>query len=91
VARTRRIPVERRAEAAVLAWLRHQATAYEGMKIPRVRGKRREVRQLLARQSRALLDAYLKGQPVDAARCPLQQALSRPADANGQVRAEQVG
>ena len=30
VARTERIPVERRAEAAVVAWLRHQTTAYDG-------------------------------------------------------------
>jgi hypothetical protein len=91
VARTRRIPVERRAEAAVLAWLRYQTTAYEGMKIPRVRGKRREVRRLLAGQSRRLLDAYRKGQPVDAARCPLQQALSRSAEENEQARAELAG
>ena len=29
VARTKRIPVEQRAEAAVIAWLRHQTTGYE--------------------------------------------------------------
>src|SRR6516162_4772836 len=29
VARTKRIPVEQRAEAAVIAWLRHQTTAYD--------------------------------------------------------------
>ena len=40
VARTRRIPVEQRAEAAVIAWLRHQTTGYEGMVITRVKGKR---------------------------------------------------
>ncbi len=83
VARTRRIPVERRAEAAVIAWLRHQTTAYDGLDIPRVRGRRREVRRLLAAQSRALLDAYRKGGPVDAARCPLQEALSWRVTANG--------
>jgi hypothetical protein len=44
VARTQRIPIEQRAEAAVIAWLRHKTTAYDHMKIPRVRGKRREVR-----------------------------------------------
>jgi hypothetical protein len=85
VARTKRIPVERRAEAAVIAWLRHQTTAYDGMKIPRVRGKRREVRRLLAEQSRALLDAYRRGDLVDAAGCPLQLALSRQGEANGQA------
>jgi hypothetical protein len=34
VARTKRIPVEKRAEAAVIAWLRHQTTGYDGMVIP---------------------------------------------------------
>jgi hypothetical protein len=42
VARTKRIPVERRAEAAVIAWMRHQTTGYDGMAIPKVKGKRRE-------------------------------------------------
>jgi hypothetical protein len=74
VARTKRIPVERRAEAAVIAWLRHQTTGYDGMVIPRVKGKRREVRRLLARRSHQLLDGYRRGQPVPAG-CPLQKAL----------------
>ena len=34
--RTKRIPVEQRAEAAVIAWMRHQTTAYDSMAIPRV-------------------------------------------------------
>ena len=51
VARTERIPVEERAEAAVIAWMRHQTTGYDGMAIPRVKGKRREVRRMLARRS----------------------------------------
>jgi hypothetical protein len=79
VARAQRIPVERRAEAAVIAWMRHQTTAYEHMTIPRIRGKRREVRRLLAQRSRELLDAYRKGHAVDAAACPLQKALSAGA------------
>ncbi len=91
VARTRRIPVERRAEAAVIAWLRHQTTAYEDMKIARVKGRRREVRRFLAEQSRALLEGYRKGDPVDAAGCPLQQALSRLAGAGGQPQEQQAG
>lgn len=41
VARTKRIPVEQRAEAAVIAWMRHQTTGYDDMVIPRVKGKRR--------------------------------------------------
>ena len=39
VARTKRIPVEQRAEAAVIAWMRHQTTGYDGMAIPRIKGK----------------------------------------------------
>ena len=75
VARTERIPIEQRAEAAVIAWLRHQTTAYDHMAIPRIKGKRREVRRMLAERSRELLEAYRKGQVVDAGNCPLQQAL----------------
>jgi len=45
VARTERIPVERRAEAAVIAWMRHQTTAYDNLAIPKIKGKRREVRR----------------------------------------------
>lgn len=75
VARTKRLAVERRAEAAVIAWMRHQTTAYEDMMIPRVKGVRRQVRRLLAEQSRRLLQVYRLGQDADATRCPLQQAL----------------
>jgi hypothetical protein len=79
VARTKRIPVEQRAEAAVIAWMRHQTTGYDGMVIPRVKGKRREVRRMLARRSHELLDCYRRGQPVPDG-CPLQKALtSSPA------------
>ena len=76
MARTGRIPLEARAEAAVIAWMRHRTTAYDRMAIPRVRGKRREVRRLLAQQSKVLLDAYRTGREVDASACPLQGALS---------------
>ncbi len=74
VARTKRIPIEERAEAAVIAWLRHQTTAYDGMEIPRVKGARREVRRMLAEQSRRLLGKYRRDVDVDAT-CPLQRAL----------------
>jgi len=74
VARTKRIPVERRAEAAVIAWMRHQTTAYDGMVIPRIRGKRREVRRMLARRSQELLHRYRRGEPVPDG-CPLQKSL----------------
>ena len=78
VARTQRIPIERRAESAVIAWLRHATTAYDNMKIPRIKGKRREVRRMLAEQSRRLLEKYRAGRAADPT-CPLQQALSQAA------------
>jgi hypothetical protein len=77
VARTQRIPIERRAESAVIAWMRHQTTAYDDMKIPRVRGKRREVRRMLAKESKRLLSAYRSGSEIDSKTCPLQKSLSR--------------
>jgi hypothetical protein len=75
VARTKRIPVEERAEAAVIAWMRHQTTGYEGMVIPRVKGKRREVRRMLARRSQELLARYRRGGPVPEG-CPLKTAVT---------------
>lgn len=75
VARTQRLPIEQRAESAVIAWLRHQTTAYDNMKIARVKGKRREVRRMLAEESRRLLAGYRGTEDVDAERCPLQIAL----------------
>lgn len=78
VARTQRIPIERRAESAVIAWMRHQTTAYDNLSIPRVKGKRREVRRMLAQQSRQLLIGYRQGHRVDPAQCPLQIALAKP-------------
>jgi hypothetical protein len=83
VARTKRIPVEDRAEAAVIAWMRHQTTGYDGMVIARVRGKRREVRRTLARRSQELLARYRRGEPVPD-RCPLRKALMNLSPASGQ-------
>jgi hypothetical protein len=75
VARTKRIPIERRAEAAVIAWMRHQTTGYDGMVIPRIKGKRREVRCMLARRSQELLARYRRGESAQEG-CPLRRALS---------------
>lgn len=75
VARTERIPIERRAEAAVIAWLRHQTTEYDDMHIPRVKGMRREVRRMLAERSRRLLGQYRQGAAVEPAQCLLRRAL----------------
>lgn len=74
VARTKRIPVERRAEAAVIAWMRHQTTGYDSLSIPRVKGKRREVRRLLAQRSQELLHRYRRGERAGKD-CPLARAL----------------
>ncbi|MGE0490585.1 MAG: DUF2293 domain-containing protein [Vulcanimicrobiota bacterium] len=74
VARTQRIPVEKRAEAAVIAWMRHQTTGYDNMVIARVKGQRREVRRQLARRSHQLLQSYRRGDRP-AQDCPLQAAL----------------
>ncbi len=74
VARTERIPIARRAEAAVIAWMRHQTTAYDSMRIARLRGKRREVRRMLAAKSVEVLQAYRQGLEV-AENCPLKKAL----------------
>ncbi|MFM7109067.1 MAG: DUF2293 domain-containing protein [Planctomycetaceae bacterium] len=81
VARTQRIPIERRAEAAVIAWMRHQSTAYDSMKIPRVKGQRREVRRMLAQRSKELLGAYRRGETV--AQCLLAKALTQCSTNSG--------
>ena len=75
VARTGRIPLEVRAEAAVIAWMRHQTTAYDRMTIARIKGERREVRRQLAERSRQLLSRYRAGEEVDPESCPLARAL----------------
>jgi hypothetical protein len=74
VARTKRIPVEQRAEAAVIAWMRHQTTAYDTMKIPGTKGKRREVRRMLAQRCQELLERYRRGDMVGE-ECPLKMVL----------------
>ena len=79
VARTERIPVEERAAAAIIAWMRHQTTAYDSMKIARVKGKRRDVRRKLAEISRAVLQRHRDGARHADAGCPLCEALQRNA------------
>ncbi|WP_153305811.1 DUF2293 domain-containing protein [Desulfogranum mediterraneum] len=76
VARTSRIPLEERVRAAVIAWLRHQTTGYDQMVIPRVKGRRREVRRLLARRSVELLARYRAGEALTPS-CPLRLALEK--------------
>lgn len=76
VARTERIPIDQRAESAVIAWMRHQTTSYDHMTIARVKGERREVRRELAQISRNILARYRRGAIVEPSTCPLQVALT---------------
>ncbi|MFH1216539.1 MAG: DUF2293 domain-containing protein [Pseudomonadota bacterium] len=76
VARTAMIPVEERAEKAVIAWMRHQTTTYESMRIPRIKGKRREIRKMLATRSVELLKVYRDGLDTPVG-CPLKKALGK--------------
>jgi hypothetical protein len=62
----------------VIAWMCHQTTGYDGFVIPRVKGRRREVRRMLARRSQELLHRYRRGEPVPDG-CPLQKALTSPS------------
>ena len=76
VARTERIPIEERAEAATIAWMRHHTTGYDSMVIPREKSRRREVRRMLAQRSVQLLARYRQGQSIEVASCPLARALA---------------
>ena len=76
VARTKSIPIEKRAAAAVIAWMRHQTTAYDNMSVARIKGARRELRRDLAEKSQKLLQAYRSGHEVDES-CPLKKALEK--------------
>jgi hypothetical protein len=77
VARTERIPIDQRAEAATIAWMRHQTTGYDRMIIPLEKGRRREVRRMLAQRSVQLLARYRQGVTISEANCPLAQALTK--------------
>ncbi len=79
VARTTMISVEERASRAVIAWMRHKTTAYDFMKIPRVKGKRREVRRMLAGRSTELLSTYRKG-VATSDDCPLKKIFATSGD-----------
>lgn len=78
VARTKRISVAERAESAVIAWMRHQTTAYDHMTIARVKGRRREVRRELATLSRAVLDLHRRDAAHEPRACSLCTALAVP-------------
>ena len=82
VARTQRISIEERAEAAVIAWMRHQTTGYDDMRIERVAGRRREVRRELAQLSRAVLDLHRRDLPHAPGACSLCTAAARAPSAS---------
>lgn len=88
VARTKRISIDQRAEAAVIAWMRHHTTAYDTMVIPRVKGKRREVRRLLAQRSTELMSRY-RTADVNGEECPLRRAIDTIASVQGQEPQQQ--
>ncbi len=75
VARTERIPISERVQAAVIAWMRHQTTGYDQMHIARIKGRRRHVRRILAERSNELLRKYRSGQPKEKD-CPLYETLN---------------
>lgn len=74
VARTAMIPIEERAAKAVIAWMRHQTTAYDNLQIARIKGERRAVRRQLAQKSIVLLEKYRKGDSISNS-CPLFRAI----------------
>lgn len=75
VARTSMIPIEERAARAVIAWMRHNTTAYDNLDIARIKGERRAVRRMLAEQSVTLLNKYRRNNQIDS-NCPLQKAIT---------------
>lgn len=75
VARTKRIPVEQRAEASVIAWMRHQTIGYDSLVTLRVKGERREVGRMLAQRSKELLVRYRRGE-ANGDECQLVRALA---------------
>lgn len=77
VARTKTMPIEMRAEAATIAWMRHHTTEYDTMSISSKKGTRGSVRGEMAERSKALIARYRAGNQINPATCPLQIALRR--------------
>lgn len=76
VARTAMIPVEERAARAVIAWMRHQTTAYDHIQIAHIKGERRAVKREFAKQSKVILSKYRSGEIISV-HCPLRNALQK--------------
>jgi hypothetical protein len=75
VARTQRIPVDERARAAVVAWLRHQATDYDRRQVERVKGARREVRREVNDEARHLIGLHRQPERHPPTPCALCRAV----------------
>ena len=75
VARSSSVTLGDKAALAVMAWMRHQTSAYDSTSVPRVKGARRELRRQIARQSERILAKYRSGDDVDVKVCPLYKAL----------------
>jgi len=76
VARSSSVTLEDKAALAVMAWMRHQTSAYDSTSVARVKGARRELRRQIARQSERILAKYRSGDDVDFKVCPLFKALN---------------
>jgi hypothetical protein len=81
VARTAMIPIEERAAKAVIAWMRHQTTAYDHTPVARIKGERRAIRRKFAQQSVTLLEKYRNGEIVYD-NCPLYRAIQETTKQN---------
>ena len=75
VARSSSVTLKDKAALAVMAWMRHQTSAYDSTSVPRVKGARRELRRQIARQSERILANYRSGDDVNFDVCPLYKAL----------------
>lgn len=77
VARSSSVTLDDKAALAVMAWMRHQTSAYDSTSVPRIKGARRELRRKIARQSERILAKYRSGGEVDFILCPLYKALHK--------------
>lgn len=76
VARTKRIPIEERANAAIYAWMRHKTSSYDNISVPKVKGARRELRRKIAATSTKILQRYRAGEAINTSTCMLYRALA---------------
>jgi hypothetical protein len=75
VARSSSVTLDDKAALAVMAWMRHQTSAYDSTSVPRVKGARRELKRQIAQRSERILAKYRSADDVDFKVCPLYKAL----------------